>query len=125
MNVVLDHPNPTDGALITKVVVRAAVRLGVSNKELAPILGVSQAAVSRMRSGAYALTAGQKPFELAVLFVRLYRLLDSNVGGDQQVARAWLRAENTALGGVPLQHIMSITGLLETIAYLDARRAVA
>jgi hypothetical protein len=120
------HPDDrTNSALVTKAALRASARLEVSNKELARILGVSEATVSRMGSGAYTLPPGQKPFELALLFVRLYRSLDSIVGGDQKVAQAWLRAENTALGGVPLQRIMSIAGLLETIAYLDARRAVA
>jgi antitoxin Xre/MbcA/ParS-like protein len=117
-----DH---ADGALVTKAVLRAAARLDIANKELARILGVSEATVSRMGGGAYVLPAGQKPFELALLFVRLYRSLDSIVGGDQTVAQAWLRAENSALGGVPLQRVMSIAGLVETIAYLDARRAVA
>ncbi|WP_119302569.1 antitoxin Xre-like helix-turn-helix domain-containing protein [Dongia deserti] len=120
------HPDESaDGALVTKATLRAAARLDVSNRELARIIGVSEATVSRMGSGAYALPPGQKPFELALLLVRLYRSLDSIVGGDQRVAQAWLRVENTALGGVPLQRIMNIAGLLETIAYLDARRAVA
>ena len=125
MTVVLDHANPPDGALVTKAAMRAAARLGVSDRELARIVGVSAATVSRMGRGAYVLRAGRKPFELALLLVRLYRSLDSIVGGDQKLAQAWLRAENTALGDVPLDRIMSITGLLETIAYLDARRAVA
>lgn len=114
-----------DGALVTKAALRAAARLAVSNKELSRILGVSESTVSRMGAGGYTLAPEQKPFELALLFVRLYRSLDSIAGGDQAVARTWLRAENKALGGAPLQRIMSIAGLIETIAYLDARRAVA
>lgn len=113
-----------DGALVTRAVLRAAARLEVSNKELARILGLSEATVSRMNAGAYRLAAGQKPFELALLLVRLYRSLDSVVGGDAAVAKTWLRAENGALGGVPLARIMTIAGLAETIAYLDARRAL-
>jgi hypothetical protein len=121
-------PDPvlrTDGALVTKAALRAAERLGLSNKELARILGLSESTVSRMSAGSYALTAEQKPYELALLFVRLYRSLDSIVGGDAAVAKAWLRAGNSALGDAPLARIMSIAGLTETIAYLDARRALA
>ena len=112
-----------DGALVTKALLRAAARLELASKDLARILGLSEATVSRMSRGTYVLSPDQKPFELALLFVRLYRSLDSIVGGDPQVARAWLRTENTALGGVPLSRIMNITGLIDTIAYLDARRA--
>ena len=118
------HPDPrADGALVTKAALRAAERLGLSNKELARILGLSESTVSRMSAGAYALSPEQKPYELALLFVRLYRSLDSIVGGDAAVAKAWLRAGNSALGDAPLARIMSIAGLTETIAYLDARRA--
>jgi hypothetical protein len=120
------HPDPrADGALVTKASLRAAERLDLSNKELARILGLSESTVSRMSAGNYALAPEQKPYELALLFVRLYRSLDSIVGGDAAVAKAWLRADNSALGDAPLARIMSIAGLTETIAYLDARRALA
>ena len=120
------HTDPrADGALVTKAALRAAERLGLSNKELARILGLSESTVSRMSAGNYALAPEQKPYELALLFVRLYRSLDSIVGGDQAVAKTWLRAGNSALGDAPLARIMSIAGLTETIAYLDARRALA
>lgn len=119
------HPDPrADGALVTKAVLRAAGRLDLSNKELASILGLSESTLSRMTAGSYVLTPEQKPYELALLLVRLYRSLDSIVGGDQAAAKAWLRAENSALGAAPLACIMSIAGLLEAIAYLDARRAL-
>jgi len=119
------QPDPrSDGALVTKAVLRAAARLDVSNKELARTLGLSEATISRMGAGSYTLTPEQKPYELALLFVRLHRSLDSILGGDAAAARAWLRAENSALGGAPLARIMSIAGLSETIAYLDARRAL-
>jgi hypothetical protein len=118
------QPDPrADGALVTKAVLRAAGRLDLSNKELARILGLSESTVSRMGASAYVLTPEQKPYELALLLVRLYRSLDSILGGDQAAARAWLRADNSALGAPPLARIASIAGLAETIAYLDARRA--
>jgi hypothetical protein len=73
-----------------------ALKLGMANKSLAAVIGVSEATVSRMRSGAYTLQRGQKSFELATLFVRFYRSLDAIVGGDQEVARAWLKNPNTS-----------------------------
>jgi hypothetical protein len=78
-----------------------------------------------MGSGAFQLVPGEKPFELAVLFIRLYRSLDALVDGDETVARAWLRNPNTALGDAPLALIQTISGLVNTLAYLDARRALA
>lgn len=114
----------TDGAVVTKALLRAADRLGVPQKAVSRIIGVSEATVSRMQSGRVTLSPEDKPFELAALFVRLFRSLDATVGGDEAAARAWLTSENLALGGVPLALIQSVTGLVDVVAYLDSRRAV-
>ena len=115
----------SEAAVATKAVLRAAARLGLSNKTLAKIIGVSEATVSRMGAGSYQLTRGDKPFELALLFVRVFRSLDAIAGGDEAVATAWLRSENLALGGTPLTLIQSVPGLVHVLAYLDARRSLA
>ena len=111
-------------AIVTKATLRAASQLGLTNKLLAAVIGVSEATVSRMRSGEYKLQRGQKSFELAVLFVRLYRSLDAIVGGDDAVAGSWLRNRNTMLGAQPIALIQTVPGLMNVIQYLDARRAV-
>jgi hypothetical protein len=116
--------NPDESSLLTKATLRAADRLKIKNAVLAKILGVSEPTISRMRNGRYQLARGQKPFELAVLLIRLYRSLDGIVGGDDGVAADWLTNNNTALDGIPLQLIQSVSGLMNVIHYLDARRAV-
>jgi uncharacterized protein (DUF2384 family) len=118
------HVAASDSSIVTKAVLRAADRLNVTNKVLARIIGVSEATVSRMKKGDYPLQAGTKPFELAVLFVRLYRSLDAVVGGDERVAGAWLSNPNVALKDRPLELIQSVSGLTDVIRYLDSRRAV-
>jgi hypothetical protein len=115
----------TAPAVVTKAVVRAADRLELSNRLLAAVLGLSEATVSRMGAGSYELVAASKPFELAVLFIRLFRSLDAITGGDSAVARAWLRNENTVLGATPISLVTSVSGLVNVVGYLDARRAVA
>lgn len=109
--------------VMTMAVVRAAEKLGISGKDLATILGLSEPTVSRMRKDEYRLEEGTKPFELGALFVRLFRSLDTITGGDAQVAHHWLRNENRALGGRPLDRIKTVTGLTDGLAYLDSRRA--
>lgn len=119
-------PKPAEtAAVVTKGVMRAAARLELSNRVVASTLGVSEATVSRMGAGAYQLDPGSKPFELAVLLLRLFRSLDAIVGGDVAVARAWLRNPNTALGEPPIASIESVMGLVNVVAYLDHRRALA
>ena len=111
-------------AVLTKAVLNAADKLDVNGVALATVLGVSEATVSRMKSGDYRLDASRKEFELGVLFVRLFRSLDAIVGGDEAVARAWLANSNLALSGAPAEQIRTVTGLVDVIAYLDARRAI-
>jgi hypothetical protein len=111
-------------AVVTKATLRAASQLGLTNKALATVIGVSEATVSRMRSEDYTLQLGQKPFELAVLFVRLYRSLDAIVGGDDAVAGSWLKNRNAVLDAEPIALIQTVPGLMNVIQYLDARRAV-
>lgn len=115
--------HPDAGQVVTKAVLRAADALRLNGRALAEVVGVSEATVSRMRKTQYALEPGTKPFELAVLFVRLFRALDAIVGGDARSASAWLVNANTALGGVPAEKIRTVAGLVDVIAYLDARRA--
>ena len=110
--------------VLTKAALRAAESLGLPARMLAQVLGVSEPSVSRMKKGAYAIEDGSKSFELAALFVRVFRSLDAIVGGDAMTARQWLMAENTALGGRPIDRITTITGLADVAAYLDARCAV-
>lgn len=110
--------------VMTKAVVRASEALGMTARALSAVLGVSEASVSRMRRQDYRLERGTKPFELAVLFIRLFRSLDAIAGGDEAVARAWMSAENRLLGGRPIDRITSISGLVDVLAYLDARRAL-
>lgn len=127
MNSAVSHSRPSavsDGAVVTKAVLRAAERLGVSNRALSRILGLSEASISRMGSGAFVLAPRDKSYELAILFVRLFRSLDAIVGGDEEAARGWIGSENVVLGGVPVQQVQTLPGLINAVAYLDARRAL-
>jgi DNA-binding XRE family transcriptional regulator len=116
-------PRPdTRARVLAKAALRAAALLGLTQADLAPILGVSRATVSRIATGSYALGPDQKTWELAALFVRLFRSLDALVGSNEAQARAWLGSENTALGAVPRSLLSSVEGLVRVVQYLDAAR---
>jgi hypothetical protein len=116
------HPSAADaGAVVAKAVLSAAQRLGLRDRQIAAVIGSSEASVSRLRSGR-GLDPSSKEGELALLFVRLYRGLDALVGGDDTAARAWLHAANTHLNGVPAERITSVEGLVDVVQYLDAMR---
>jgi uncharacterized protein (DUF2384 family) len=108
---------------LSKATLRAAQKLGLKNRVLADVIGVSEPTISRMGKGDYFLAPNAKAFELSVLFVRLFRSLDAIVGGDEQIARQWLNNPNTTLRDAPINLIQSVGGLVNVVQYLDTRRA--
>ncbi len=90
---------------------------------MARILGVSAPTVTRLYQGTYRLDARRKEWELALLFVRAYRSLDSIVG-DEATARRWLRSENRALDARPIDLLQDTEGLVRVVHYLDASRGL-
>lgn len=114
-------PRPDPGLVLGKATLRAAEQLGVSRRELAQTLGVSEATLSRLARGK-PLDPEAKAGELALLFIRVFRSLDALVGGDAGQARAWLRAGNDHLGGTPAELLASVEGLMRVLSYLDALR---
>lgn len=108
-------------AVLTKAVLRAAAALGLSQRELAEILGVSPASVSRLPALRTIDPAG-KEGELALLLLRVFRSLDALVGGHEEKSRAWFTASNRHLQGVPAQLVRRVEGLVRVADHLDALR---
>jgi uncharacterized protein (DUF2384 family) len=108
--------------VITQATVNAADLLNIKGADLANILGLSAASVSRMRQGEYRLDPARKEWQIAVLFVRLFRSLDSIVAGREKDAIAWLNSENTALQARPMDMLKDVAGLVHVLDYLDAVR---
>lgn len=115
-------PAPDSAAVLSKAVVRAARLLDLTQRDVATTLGISEATASRLFSGKYQLDAARaKEWELALLFVRLYRSLDA-LWGHEETARRWLASPNTALGASPQSLMHGVEGLVRVVAYLDAAR---
>lgn len=117
------HAGTSGEALVlTKAVIRAGRWMELSQRELGEILGRSPASISRLYGGRLLLDPGTKDGELALLFLRIFRSLDALLGGSQEGSRAWLRSENHHLGGIPLERMKTVTGLVDVASYLDAMR---
>ena len=110
-------------AVLSKAVARAAERLDVSKTLLAKVLGVSAPTVTRLYNGSYQLDPKRKEWDFALLFVRLFRSLDSIVG-DEVTARRWLGGDNLALNAKPVELIRQTEGLVRVVQYLVASRAL-
>jgi len=112
-------------AVLSKATLRSADLLGLSNGVLARAVGLSEASISRMSSGAKAFEIGSKPAELAALVIRVYRSLDALVGNSEEHRRLWMTSYNRALNAIPREAIQSAEGLVRVVTYLDGARALA
>lgn len=122
MSQALAQPDTTS-QVVSKAAARASTLLGLTNAASARILGISPATASRLHAGAFHLAPDSKPYELALLLIRLFRGLDAMMGGEEAAIRSWMAAPNLALGAAPRDLIASVTGLVEAVAYVDSARA--
>ncbi|MCY1303880.1 hypothetical protein D3C81_1010730 [compost metagenome] len=116
----LVQERPGADAVLAKAVLAAREQLAMTQQELASIVGVERSAVSRWKSSG--LRAQSKTGELSLLLVRIYRALFALFGGNLEDMRHFLRTENRHLGGVPLQLMSQVQGLVQVAEYLDAIR---
>jgi transcriptional regulator with XRE-family HTH domain len=114
-------PSTESARVLTKALVRAARSLGLSQRVLAGIVGISESSASRLRRGRL-VDPDTKEGELALLFLRVYRSLDALLGGDAEACRKWMHADNRHLGAVPADLVGSVSGLVRVADYLDAMR---
>jgi uncharacterized protein (DUF2384 family) len=121
----LAESRPAAPVVLTKALERAAELLAFTDRELAAILGVSPASVSRLSGGKRTIDPRSKEGELALLFLRVFRSLDGLLGGDADQCRRWLRAPNHHLSGVPAELLRTAQGLVRVADYLDALRGQA
>ncbi len=107
---------------VTEVFFGAADFLGLSGREIAQILGVSESTVSRGRTNPTYLSSDQnRVWEAAILFIRAYRSLRVIVN-SQLKEKVWLNSYNNALNGIPLELMQSMEGLVDVVRYLDFSR---
>ena len=116
---IIQRPDP--GAVLARAVLSAAERLGLRNNHLAAVLGSSEASVSRLQHGRE-LNPASKEGELGLLFLRVFRSLDSLMGGADDKSQLWLHAQNAHLAGIPAERIRRVEGLVDVVQYLDAMR---
>jgi transcriptional regulator with XRE-family HTH domain len=109
--------------VLTSATLRAAELLELTDADVAHVLGVSGATVSRLRSGQRTISLSSKEAELALMLVRVYRSLDGILGEDKEAMRAWFHEKNRHLRGVPAELVLRTDGLVHVLEYLDAMRA--
>ena len=109
--------------VLTRAIQRLAIELALSRQELASILCGSDSKV--INSQSRYIDPSSIEGQLAILLLRLYKSLNALFGGNTNQSQLWLRSENKHLGGIPIDLIQSIEGLVITVQYLEAVRGNA
>ena len=123
---------PTQTAVKKNITVSEETKDGVITKafmnvgrELAIPPEVMGAIVGRNRSSLYrtnGIKANSKNGELALVMIRCYRALYALMGGNTEVMKQWFNTHNKHTGGIPVEQVQKLEGLMAVSRYLDAIR---
>jgi len=119
--VALIRPQLDTETVLAKALLNTREQLGLTQQELAEIVGVHRTAITRWQEHG-GLRPQSKTGELGLLLIRVYRALFALFGGNLEDMRHFLRTENRHLGGMPLALMGQVQGLVRVVEYLDAIR---
>ncbi|KPQ20682.1 MAG: helix-turn-helix protein, partial [Halomonas sp. HL-93] len=112
----LAQPSPTPEGVLAKAVLRAAEQLGLSQSDLAAVLGVHRTTITQLKKS-LTLDPNSKQGELALLLIRLARALFTLTGGDQVWIQHFMRTPNRVTGGIPAEQVTRLEGLFAVLRF--------
>ena len=115
------QPSPHADQVLAKAVLRAARQLGLSQAELGAVLGLHRTGISRLKHSG-SLAPDSKQGELALLLIRLARALYALAGGDELWIRHFMHSPNQVTGGIPVEQVQRIQGLITVLHFVDGIR---
>jgi hypothetical protein len=117
----LARKQPSPDQVLAKAFLNAANQLGLKSTEIASVLGVHRTAISRLKQNG-SLDPSSKQGELSLLLIRIARALFALAGGDEAWIKHFMRSPNKMTGGVPVEQIGSVQGLVNVLQFVDAIR---
>ena len=108
--------------VLTKAILNLANFYGLTGKDLRQIIGLSESTITRLSQGKAFISPESKEGEMALLLLRVYRGLNSLIGNNHDKAKLWLHSHNTYFNKKPIEHLKTLTGLVEVVHYIDAMR---
>lgn len=115
---------PSRGQVLGKALIQVQQALRLTQKELSEIIHTSESTISRYKNG-NPLDPTSAEAEFAKYFIRIYRNLDTLLGGEDIQSKDWLTHYNEHLGDKPINLIKNMYGIHEVLNYLDAMRGLA
>jgi len=107
---------PDQKQTLATALLNAGRSMGLSQTDIGKIIGKDRSSIGR------GIDPGSKAGELALILIRCYRSLYVLVGGKEEDIKHWMQTDNHHLGGIPSTRVLTATGLVHTLEYLDALR---
>lgn len=117
--IIKNNFNKSEAVILSKALGKASEYWSISNKQLGEFCGLSEASISRLKNGQYFIERNSKQWQLAVIFLRIFRGLDAYMGGNIENEKEWLNSDNKVLGGTPINLMRNVEGLTNIVQYID------
>ena len=105
--------------VLAEAVLNTADLLGLSQTQLATVMGLDRASINTLEFSAVFEPASAQG-EYGLLLIRLYQSLSTLTGGDSEWIDYFMNTFNTATDGVPIQQIQIIKGLEKVLTVVEA-----
>lgn len=118
------HPDllRADAAELTKKFFEVTNFLGLSNREIGEILGVSEATISRAKTRErYFAQNRHQQWRCAELMIRAVSELN-RIYDHPRKEKHWFTTYNSDLGAMPITLLHSMEGLIEVVSHLESRQ---
>ncbi len=106
-------------SVLAEAVLNTADLLGLSNTQLATVMGLDLMSMNQIEFSAV-LEAASPQGEYGLLLIRLYQSLSALTGDDSEWIDYFMNAFNTATDGVPIQQIQNRKGLEKVLTVVEA-----
>ena len=107
--------------VLAKALFNIGQQLNLTQTQLASILGISKSKLSRFRTQ-LKIDPTSKQGELALLLINLFKALHDLSGGDPDWIQHFLKSKNRVTGGVPMEQIETVRGLVSVVQFVEAIR---
>ena len=107
--------------VLAKAFFNTGKQFNFTQTQLATILGISEQTINRFGTQ-FGIDPTSKQGEIALLFINLFSALYDLTGGDSDWVQHFLKSKNRVTGGVPMEQIETVHGLVSVLQFVEAIR---
>lgn len=107
--------------VLAKAFFNTGKQFNFTQTQLATILGISEQTINSLEIQ-FGIDPASKQGEIALLFINLFSALYDLTGGDSDWIQHFLKSKNLVTGGIPMEQIETVRGLVSVLQFVEAIR---